>query len=92
MTMTIRDFRTPPNKPQGPRIIGAQPIDQIVNPEILDRSHAVEGTPVEVRVHQETVIESDKVRSTKRETSDPEVRVRIGNTKEWENVKRGEDA
>jgi hypothetical protein len=62
-------------------------------PEI-QRLSSSDGQPqsVEVIVHENVVVESDKIRSTIRRPGDPEIQVREGVTQaEWEKIKRGDD-
>lgn len=46
---------------------------------------------VEIRLHEQLVVEEDRIRIKERKPGDPEIRVRIGDTKRWEDIKRGDD-
>jgi hypothetical protein len=88
----IRDFgKLGKQKPV--RILSNNPIDAYdnPNPQRLDSTTPTEGTEVEIRIHEEQVTEDDKLRRGKKEPGEPEVRVRVGDTKKFEKVKRLED-
>jgi hypothetical protein len=74
------------------KIVGAKPIDQNSQPEIRDSRTPVEPTQMDVRVHEETITEGDKLRRPKRDPSEPDVRIRNAPTAdEFDVVKRGDD-
>lgn len=86
-TGEIRDFsKTTPPKEVEIRTARPQQDD-------LKRLSAVTGTQegVEVVHHENVIVESDRVRSLVRRPGDPEIRVRDGDPKTWEDVKRDDD-
>jgi hypothetical protein len=78
-TGEVRDFSKPaPNpQPQTPQI------------QRLSTETGVEE--VEIRLHEQLVVEDDKLRVEKRKPGDPEIRIRIGDTSAWDKIKRGDD-
>lgn len=46
------------------------------NPKILDSRSKTEPVKPEIRIHEEVIIEEDRVRHEKREPGEPEVRIR----------------
>jgi len=80
MTGEIRDF-SKPNPPDPKRDV------QILSSH--DEQKA--GVEVEIRQHEQVVVSTDKLRSKPPEPGEPEIRVRVGDTAEWERVKRGDD-
>lgn len=62
--------------------------------EPLQRLSSVTGVQqqgVEVVHHENVIVESDKIRSTVHRPGDPEIRIRDGDPKTWEDVKRNDD-
>jgi hypothetical protein len=60
-------------------------------PEIR-RVDATKGVEVEVRQHEQLVIEGDgQIRQKQKDPSDPDVRLRISDLKAWDRIKRMED-
>jgi hypothetical protein len=78
-TGEVRDFSKPNPHPQ----------EQTKKVERRSTETGIEN--VEVRLHEQLVVEDDKLRTQKRKPGDPEVRVRIGDTSKWDQVKRGDD-
>lgn len=74
-----------------PKILGAPEITE-TTPQILDRNTPAEPTEIIATVHEEVVVNEDRVRYKKTDpTTDTEVRVRESDTEAWETVKRLED-
>lgn len=83
-TGEIVDFSKPAKNP---------PVEGTQQPQEIQRLSGSQGVPhgVEVRVHETVTVENDKLRSMVRRPGDPEIRVRDGNPKEWEETKRNDD-
>jgi hypothetical protein len=82
MTGEIRDFSKPAEKPQEPTR----------DVQILSSSDETrQGVEVDVRQHEQVVVSTDKLRHKPAKPGDPEIRIRVGDTREWDKVKRGED-
>jgi hypothetical protein len=78
-TGEVRDFSKPNPIPQ----------EQTQQIQRLSTETGVEN--VEVRLHEQLVVEDDKLRVEKRKPGDPEIRIRIGDTTAWDKIKRGDD-
>ena len=78
-TGEVRDFSKP------------NPIPQEQTPQIQRLSTETGVENVEVRLHEQLVVEDDKLRIEKRKPGDPEIRIRVGDTTKWDQVKRGDD-
>jgi hypothetical protein len=78
-TGEVRDFSKPNPIPQ----------EQTQQIQRLSTETGVEN--VEVRLHEQLVVEDDKLRVEKRKPGDPEIRIRVGDTTAWEKIKRGDD-
>jgi hypothetical protein len=78
----IRDFSKP----------APTPLEQQKHMEIQRLSAATGVQNVEVRVHEEIIVEGDdKIRKTVKKEGDPEVRLRIADLKAWNKIKQGDD-
>lgn len=75
----------------GPKILGAADARE-TQVQRLDSKTQPEPTQVDLRVHEDHVVESDKLRHKPNE-SGVEIRVRHSGTskKDWERIKRAED-
>jgi len=82
-TGEIRDFTKPNSNP---------PVEGTQQPQEIQRLSGSQGVArgVEVRKHETVTVESDKYRSTVRRPGEPEIRVRDGDPKQWEEVKRND--
>lgn len=77
-TGEVRDFSKPNPIPQQQ--------DRI---QRLSTETGVEN--VEVRLHEQLVVDDDRIRVKEKKPGDPEIRIRIGDTKAWDKIKRGDD-
>jgi hypothetical protein len=58
------------------KIVGGTPMGEHGEPTVLDSRSKTEQVKPEIRVHEEQIVESDKVRHTPRKPGEPEVRIR----------------
>lgn len=82
MTGYIRDFSKP----------NPTPMEQQKQMEIQRLSANTGVQNVEVRVHEEIIIEGEnKMRKEVKKEGDPEIRLRIADLRAWDQVKRGDE-
>lgn len=77
--------------PSGPKIIGSSEVP--AGPvKKLDSKTKQEETPIEIRLHEESITDADQIRGRHVEPGAPEIRLRNAPTQqEWDRVKRLED-
>jgi hypothetical protein len=86
MTGRIRNL----NEPSQPvKILGAASLDQQGQPQILDRNSSTQPPAgAEVVVHEELIVEDDKLRGRTSMPGDPQIRIRAASQDSWDKVKR----
>jgi hypothetical protein len=89
MTGRVEKFGPIPNTREGVQILsGRNPAGNVTVKGGQPTEDTSENAEVEVRVHEEVVTsDKDKIRVEDRKPGDPEVRVRSGNRKEWEQTR-----
>lgn len=87
-TGEIKNFNEPPPPDKSVEIKTARPQNNVFT---RLSSVADEGVGVEVYEHEVVITEDDRLRVLARKPGDPEIRVRDGDPKTWEDVKRDDD-